>query len=113
MFDQNISHRILHFLDIRYYYSSTVKKEGLIDAQDKDIWEFAKQHSYIIVTQYSDFNDLNFLYGFPPKKNWLLTGNLTTKRIAQILDEYTIKISKFIEDKQYGSFEVTFFKSKD
>jgi predicted nuclease of predicted toxin-antitoxin system len=113
LFDQNISHRILKSLDSQYESSSTVKKEGLINAQDKEIWDYAKLHNFIIVTQDADFNDLNFLYGFPPKIIWLRTGNLTTKRIAEILDEYAVEISNFIENKQYGCFEITFFKSKD
>lgn len=111
LFDQNISHRILKLLPEKYSGSTSVKKEGLINAFDKEIWEFAKNNSYIIVTQDSDFNDLNLLYGFPPKIIWIRTGNLKTNAIADILIEFTDEIKAFIEDNNYGCFEI--FKLKN
>ena len=77
LFDQNISHRILNLIPKKYSGSTTVKNEGLINAPDREIWEFAKLNDYIIVTQDSDFNDFNLLYGFPPKIVWIRTGNLS------------------------------------
>jgi Uncharacterized protein conserved in bacteria len=38
-----------------------------MNAYDIDIWKFAKENGFVIVTQNSDFNDLNSLYGFPPR----------------------------------------------
>ncbi len=67
LFDQNISHRILKLLPAKFSNSTSVKNEGLINATDRQIWEFAKLNDYVIVTQDSDINDLNSLYGFPPK----------------------------------------------
>ena len=59
LFDQNISHLILKLLPEKLTDSTSIKKEGLINSPDKQIWEFAKQNDYIIVKQDSDFNDLN------------------------------------------------------
>lgn len=75
LFDQNISFRILNSLPEKYKGSTTIKHEGLMNALDIDIWRFAKENGFIIVTQDSDFNDLNSLYGFPPKVIWIRTGN--------------------------------------
>ena len=66
LFDQNIFHKILAILPEQFSDSSSVKKEGLINSTDREIWEFAKRNNFIIVTQDSDFNDLNLLLGFPP-----------------------------------------------
>jgi len=110
LFDQNISHRILKLLPAKYSSSTTVKKEKLINAPDKQIWEFAKQNNYIIVTQDSDFNDLNSLFGFPPKIIWIRTGNLKTQVIIDILIDYSQDIDKFIEDNKYGCFEIIRFR---
>jgi len=106
LFDQNISHRILKLIPPKYTNSTTVKKEGLINALDKEIWEFAKLNDYIIVTQDSDFNDLNTLFGFPPKIIWIRTGNLKTQAIVDILINYSVEIKKFNKDKYYGCFEI-------
>ena len=79
LFDQNISHKVLQYLPDSFSGSTSVKKEGLINSTDLQVWEFAKKHDYIIVTQDSDFNDLNSLLGFPPKVIWVRTGNLKIK----------------------------------
>jgi len=106
LFDQNISHRILKLLPEAFSASTTVKREGLINARDQQIWEFAKKNNYIIVTQDSDFNDLTSLYGFPPKIIWIRTGNIKTHAIVNILIDNTIEIEKFMGNSQYGCFEI-------
>lgn len=112
LFDQNISHRIIELLPAQFYDSTSVKKEGLINAPDRQVWEFAKAHNYIIVTQDSDFNDLNTLYGFPPKIIWIRTGNLRTQEILKILIDHIIDIEKFIFDDDHGCFEIIRFRYK-
>lgn len=112
LFDQNISHKILKLIPEKYSDSTTIKNEGLINATDREIWEFAKLNDYIIVTQDSDFNDLNSLYGFPPKIIWIRTGNLKTQAIVDILIVYSDDIKKFINDVKYGCFEIFRLKSK-
>ena len=61
LFDQNISFRIMKVLHEKFSGSTHVKKEGLINASDKQIWDFAKSNEFTIVTQDSDFNELNIL----------------------------------------------------
>lgn len=85
LFDQKISHKILKFIPNQFSASSTVKKEGLLNATDREIWDFARRNGYSIVTNDSDFNDLNLLYGFLPKIIWIRTGNLPTKNLANLL----------------------------
>ncbi|OFY50991.1 MAG: hypothetical protein A2W85_05100 [Bacteroidetes bacterium GWF2_41_31] len=111
LFDQNISHRILKLIPEKYSGSTTIKNEGLINAPDREIWDFAKLKDYIIVTQDSDFNDLNSLYGFPPKIIWIRTGNLKTQAIVDILVDYSDAINKFTDDIKYGCFEIFKLKS--
>lgn len=43
LFDQNISHRILSGLPYLFDGSTSVKGEGLSNAPDIEIWEFAKK----------------------------------------------------------------------
>jgi len=84
LFDQNISHKILKVLSEEFTGSTSVKNENLVLGSDRSIWEFAKKSNFTIVTQDSDFNDFNLLYGFPPKIIWIRTGNLRTNELAII-----------------------------
>lgn len=106
LFDQNISHRILNFLSEEYENSSSVKNEGLINAFDIDIWNFARKNGFVIVTQDSDFNDLNTLYGFPPKIIWIRIGNLKTRMLAKMLNDYKNEIDSFVNQNALGCFEI-------
>ena len=62
LFDQNISHKILAMLPAQFSDSTSVKDEGLINSTDRDFCEFAKKNDFNIVTQDSDFNDLNLAH---------------------------------------------------
>lgn len=106
LFDQNISHRILKLIPSTYAESTSVKKAGLLNASDREIWEFAKNNRYIIVTQDSDFNYLNSLLGFPPKIIWIRTGNLKTHSIVNILLNNSDEIQKFLHDSNHGCLEI-------
>lgn len=112
LFDQNISHRILEKLPEQLKESTSVKKEGLINATDLNIWEFAKRNNLIIVTQDSDFNDLTALYGFPPKIIWIRSGNLKTNEIADLLISNQSSIQAFLDDKDLGCFEIISLRKK-
>jgi predicted nuclease of predicted toxin-antitoxin system len=110
LFDQNISFRILKKLGETYSGSSHVKIEGLKNASDLEIWEYAKHHQFIIVTQDSDFNDISLLNGFPPKILWFRTGNLGTDELASILENEQSDIGDFNNNAQLGCLE--FFRPK-
>jgi predicted nuclease of predicted toxin-antitoxin system len=106
LFDQNISHRILQHLPSNFSGSASVKGKGLLNSSDIEIWAFAKKQSFIIVTQDSDFNDLNSLHGYPPKVIWIRTGNLRTQQIVDILVERFTEIEEFVTSAKYGCMEI-------
>lgn len=110
LFDQNISQRILKALPESFFGSSHVKNEKLINAPDRQIWEFAKKNEFVIVTQDSDFNEINSLYGFPPKIIWIRSGNLKTQVILDLLSSHEREIKQFVLDEKYGCFEIISFK---
>jgi predicted nuclease of predicted toxin-antitoxin system len=106
LYDQNISFWILNKLPDSFFDSSHVKTEGLKNASDLEIWEYAKQNEFTIVSQDSDFNDINLIKGFPPKIIWIKTGNLNTDEIAKLLEKHQPEIEEFFVDINLGCFEM-------
>jgi len=106
LFDQNISFRILRQIIVNFPESIHVKSVNLIDSDDFTIWKYAKRNSFTIVTQDSDFNDFAIAKGFPPKIIWLKTGNMSTNSFADLLIELKNEILEFIDNSEYGIFEI-------
>lgn len=110
LFDQNISFRIISKLKENYPLINHVKFLGLENASDMQIWHFAKEHDYTIITFDADFYDLNILFGFPPKIIWIRTGNMTTKNIENLFIQYYDSIKHFIENsEENGCLEILNF----
>ncbi|NYJ29039.1 DUF5615 family PIN-like protein [Allomuricauda sp. ARW1Y1] len=98
LFDQNISFRLLKTIADIFPQSYSVKDLNLTNASDLEIWRYAKDNDFTIVTFDADFFDLNTLYGGPPKIIWLKTGNMTTALLAQLFKEQESTIREFIKD---------------
>lgn len=58
LFDHNISFRVVARLRDVFPDAIQVKNIGLENATDRDIWEYARIHGYVIMTLDSDFFDL-------------------------------------------------------
>jgi len=95
LFDQNVSPRLPQLLADIYPESLHVRDVGLRDANDLDIWQYAKLRGYAIVSKDSDFQQRSLLDGAPPKFIWLRVGNCTTKRIEALLRSYSAAIHTF------------------
>jgi len=72
---------------------------GLRDADDSEIWEYAKANGYAIVSKDSDFQQRSLLRGAPPKFIWLRVGNCTVKRTENLLRTYSAAIHTFDLDE--------------
>ena len=101
LFDQNISYRITKKLQSYFSGCLHVSKCKLSDCDDTEIWSFARQNDFAIVTFDSDFYDISIINGHPPKIIWIRTGNLTTNEIAQLLIENQKIIDSFINDDDF------------
>lgn len=86
--------------------ASHVAYHDLADAKDMDIWRFAQQADFAIVTKDSDFNDLSALYGAPPKVIWIRLGNCTTDQVETLLRRHAQVITRFLEHKTERLLEI-------
>ena len=100
LFDQNLSYRLNHLLRDLFPESLHVRDAGLVFASDHVIWAHAKEHQFTIVSKDSDFRQLSFTYGQPPKVVWIRRGNCSTSEIAGILRERFDEILAFLQDEE-------------
>lgn len=75
LLDENLSRRMVPFLVNDYPGTSQIALLGMEQTEDREVWEFARLHDFVIVTRDSDYYDLSTIYGPPPKIVWLRTGN--------------------------------------
>ena len=106
LFDQNISHRILNHIQDILPEAKQVRDLGLENISDKQIWEYAKESGYIIVTFDGDFYDFSLVWGHPPKIIWIRTNNQTTKNMEEILHKYMDTMQDFQNDIDLACLEI-------
>jgi predicted nuclease of predicted toxin-antitoxin system len=85
LFDQNLSRLLVGRFAQEFPDSVHVTDVGLDRATDREVWDFARGRDYVIVSKDSDFRQLAFLFGPPPKVVWLRVGNASTDAIASVL----------------------------
>lgn len=95
LLDQNLSRRLVPRLMEAFPGSVHVSELGLETATDHEIWDHAEQNDFVIASKDSDFRQLAFLLGPPPKVIWLRVGNAPTSRISELLSEHVETITSF------------------
>lgn len=102
LFDQNLSPRLAKLLANIFPESNHVFLLGLDHAEDTELWQYAKENDFILVTKDADFGDLSILRGYPPKVIWIRRGNCKTAAIEQILRNNLEAISQIENDPFVG-----------
>jgi predicted nuclease of predicted toxin-antitoxin system len=98
LFDENLSPRLVSAMVGSFPGSIHIRDVGLKGATDLEIWSFAQQRGYTIVTKDDDFRGLSLLRGAPPKVLWLVVGNTSTQNISRILLTRRDVIVAFIKE---------------
>ena len=107
LFDHNLSPRLVTRLADIFPGSLHVFPLNMGEADDQQIWEYAKRNSCVIVTRDSDYNDLSLIRGFPPKVIWIRRGNCSTQEIEQLLRAASSDIQSFEENPLNGVLTLT------
>lgn len=98
LLDQNISYKVVRLLNDSFGVVEHVKGLNLTDTPDLEIWRYAKEHNYTIITFDSDFIDLSVLRSSLPKVIWLKFGNASNLKVANKLLINQSAIKEFIAD---------------
>ncbi len=87
LLDENLSRRIVPFIQESYPGSTQVALIGLERVDDRVIRKYAIDNDYIITTKDADFYEMSLIHGQPPKIVWLKMGNQSkTATIKTLLD---------------------------
>ena len=106
LFDQNLSYRIIQQIEHLFPGSTHVRILKLETADDIEIWQYAKDHDFHIVTQDTDFHNINTLYGYPPKIIRINTGNTATSTVIELLQKKNELIHDFLDNEKIGFLEL-------
>ncbi len=106
LLDENISRRIIPALQESYPGSSQVALLELNSVSDLDIWKYAKEEGYAIVTQDADFHELSLLADEPPLVIWLRCGNQPKNIILEKLLSHQSQIEEAEHDLDIWCVEI-------
>jgi predicted nuclease of predicted toxin-antitoxin system len=85
LLDHNLSHRLVRRLSDIFPESTQTRLLGMSRSGDLEIWNYAREQGFVVVTLDKDFADLSFLRGAPPKVIWLRCGNSTVTDVENLL----------------------------
>ena len=95
LFDENLSSRLVSALAGQFPNSSHVNLIGLAGATDLEIWAYARERDFSVVSKDDDFRSLSLVNGAPPKVIWLRIGNASTAAIEAFIRSALVKIRTF------------------
>ena len=85
LFDENLSPRLPRLLAALFPDSVHVRDCGLLGLSDYEVWDFARNNGFTIISKDSDFLQRSLLFGPPPKIVWLRIGNCTREQLLHII----------------------------
>ena len=107
LLDANISWRLTNLISKQFGECRHVNNTKLLKpAKDTEIWNYAAENGYTIVTQDSDFINLFTTKGYPPKIILLRTGNKRINEVAEILMQASLSIKELEDNKNLGLLEI-------
>jgi predicted nuclease of predicted toxin-antitoxin system len=98
LLDENLSPRLISALSEQFAGNMHVRDVQMKGRSDHQIWTFAADHGFTILTKDDDFRALSLLRGAPPKVIWLVVGNTSTAEIQRILMANATAIEAFITE---------------
>lgn len=106
LLDENLSRRLVPFLQHDYPGTSQVVLLGLESASDRVVWQRAKDDGYVIVTRDADFQELSLVWGQSPKVVRLRTLNQTRAATLKVLIDNRDLIAESLFTNGLASVEI-------
>jgi predicted nuclease of predicted toxin-antitoxin system len=100
LLDQNLSRKLIPQLEAIYPGSTHITSVLPESSDDAEIWRFAKENGFTILTKDDDFEQRSILEGHPPKVIWVRLGNCTTPAVEDLLLRSSKIIFAFGDDQE-------------
>lgn len=98
LLDENLAPRLALALADIYPGTVHVRDLGLASTDDRSLWDYAAQRELTIVSKDSDFRQMAFLFGHPPKVIGIRLGNCSTDAVESLLRMHLKAIVSFDQD---------------
>ena len=106
LLDENLSRRLVPFFVHDYPGTSQVSLLGMEQASDMDLWRYAKQENFVVVTRDADFQEIALVHGHPPSVIWLKTENPSKAVTLKLLLDYREHIVQALQLDGLGIVEL-------
>ena len=106
LLDENLSRRLIPFLQHDFPDSSQVVLLGMESASDREVWSRAKADGYVVVTRDADFQELSLVWGAPPPVIRLRTPNQSRAAVLKLLLDSKDAIVEALETRGMASIEI-------
>ena len=108
LLDENLSPRLVNRLGLLFPGLTHVRDVGLKQASDRDVWQWAKDNDFGIITSDADFVDLAHRLGPPPKVIHIEECDFPLRIIEDLLRRSAVRISEFQENPDRGLLALRF-----
>lgn len=102
LLDHNVPRPVVNHLQTICPGSAHASRVGLERADDIVIWEYARDHDFVVLTQDRDDLNLSVRYGAPPKVVWLRVGSIKPLPLYAMLVENHGRVEAFVADPNTG-----------
>ena len=102
LFDHHLSPSLVGRLSTLFPESDHVWNLKLHDVPDPEVWRYAREHHFIVVSKDADFSEISMELGYPPKLIWLRIKNWSTDDIEELLRSSFTRIAEFVEADDRG-----------
>ena len=106
LFDQNLAPKLAEQLTDLFPGSLHVRKLGMREADDLQIWNHARANGLIIATKDVDFDNLAVARGHPPKVLLIRLGNCPVSMVERLLRAYHEQIEAFATDPKLSILRI-------
>lgn len=107
LLDENLSRRIVPFLQTAYPGSTQVALLNMESASDAEIWLYAKNNGFVIVSRDSDFQERSLVAGHPPQVVWLKIPNRSKTVVLNILLDHHTEIEQALFEQKLACVEIS------